>query len=126
MADYQHDGYNALVSAALDRATLRGQPMYVYVTASQWIVDPRPPAFDRQHLRCEPDPVLVVGCSRALGAGGYWTETVLWPRELVAFGAARERRQARAAATAHWLALTPRQRKDVIRRHRKRALPVER
>lgn len=84
MADYQHDGYNALVAAALDRATLRGQPMYVYVTASQWIVDPRPPAFDRQHLRCEPDPVLVVGCSRALGAGGYWTETVLWPRELVA------------------------------------------
>lgn len=40
--------------------------------------------------------------------------------------AAWERRQARAAATAHWLALAPRQRKDAIRRHRRRTLHVER
>lgn len=81
--DEEGSAYNALIDAALHRAKQRGVPMYVYVTASQWVVDPRPPAFGRQHLRCEPDPVLVVGCQREL-VGNYWVETVLWPRDLVA------------------------------------------
>lgn len=77
------DGYNALIASALERAQLRGAATYVYATESRWVVDTRPPAFHRQHIRCEPDPALVVGCARD-PERGYWSETVLWPRELVA------------------------------------------
>lgn len=83
MATEERGAHSALIDAALDRARRQGQPMYTYATASQWIIDQRPPAFGRQHIRCEPDPPLVVGCWREI-PGNYWIETVLWPRELVA------------------------------------------
>lgn len=76
------DGYNALIQSALERAQLTGTAMHVYCTAAQWVVSPQPPPFHRQHIRCEPDPPLVLGCART--EQGHWSEAVLWPRELVA------------------------------------------
>lgn len=77
------DGYNALIQAALERAHNSGAAMYVYATEAQWVVAPQPPPFGRTHIRCEPEPELVLGCARNLDHG-YWCETVLWPRDLVA------------------------------------------
>lgn len=76
------DGYNALISAALERAQQTGKAMHVFCTAAQWVISPQPP-FYRRHIRCEPEPALVVGCAWEFERG-YWSETVLWPRELVA------------------------------------------
>jgi hypothetical protein len=72
----REDAMTDLINVALGRARAANAPRHVYCTATQWVIDARPPVGDRQHIRVEPEPPQAVMCEYD-HATGRWSERVI-------------------------------------------------